>query len=159
MERRNFLKTLGVIPVVAVTTPKPQQKEPTATYLKQLLKHGVERNLVVFDSNTPNSQFDITSKLIFLMKEVGKNNNTILDTIYIPDDVFPENDWFYRSLDQPTYAYGCQIVITPHLNKDGVVNSMYKKLGCSFPAQHNGLIIGVDKTNKPLLGAITYRNF
>jgi hypothetical protein len=109
--------------------------------LHQWMLDGAERNIVIFDHH---ANGNITARLIYLMLGYSEDQ---LRHIWIPTDSFPEFDYTKK-------LYGITFIRDKRLNIDGPIVKGYIDKGCSFPHAREGLVIGIERTGRVLLGAI-----
>lgn len=146
MNRRNLLKSLGIgAAVAAVTNPQVLAEQATAQIkkepeqyslasLKEMLKYGTDRNMIVYDCN---AQGNLTKKLLYLMLNVADDD---IHHMYIPRDSFPVD------FDPWEKVYGITFTRTKELNEDGELTKYYTdELKGSFMSGYFSPIIAVGK--------------
>lgn len=112
--------------------------------LDEILKCCIDSNVMVYDCDAP--QRVITKRLFFYMKEYALNDHEKqLTTMWIPNDVYPEVDWF-------TYYMDMKIIPCQILSTNGGWMELIKKHNITLMDGYNAIVVGEDMDNWTVVG-------
>ncbi len=132
--------------------------------LYELIKDGLDRDIMVYDIDSDSFKGRISKRLICLLIAIAKRNNIEPETLFIDINQLPEimvllpytEAWPKTGPGHVNTLYGIEVEFVTGLNKnddgsDGTYLDFYKKMGGSLAYERKNIIVAASK-DKAILG-------